>query len=68
MTDPGPCVVGIDFGTLSARAVVVRVADGAGLGSAVAHYRSGVVEGHMPDGAPLPRIMRSKTRRTGWKR
>lgn len=50
----GPCVVGIDFGTLSARAVVVRVADGAGLGSAVAHYRSGVVEGHMPDGAPLP--------------
>ena len=31
-------VVGIDFGTLSGRAVVVRVADGAELGSAVTPY------------------------------
>ena len=54
MTDPGPCVVGIDFGTLSARAVVVSVADGAGLGSAVADYRSGVVEGALPGGQSLP--------------
>src|SRR6478736_5916555 len=31
----GACVVGIDFGTLSGRAVVVRVEDGAELGEAV---------------------------------
>ena len=32
-TDPAALVVGVDFGTLSGRAVVVRVADGAELGS-----------------------------------
>ncbi|WP_196240586.1 ribulokinase [Nocardioides anomalus] len=39
------CVVGVDLGTLSGRVVVVRVADGAVLGSAVHEYAHGVVEG-----------------------
>lgn len=37
-------VVGVDFGTLSGRAVVVRVTDGAELGSAVHEYRHGVMD------------------------
>ncbi len=37
-------VVGVDFGTLSARAVVVRVDDGAELGSAVHPYAHGVMD------------------------
>ena len=37
-------VVGVDFGTLSGRAVVVRVADGAEVGSAMHAYRHGVLE------------------------
>jgi L-ribulokinase len=48
-------VVGIDFGTLSGRAVVVRVADGAELGSAVHEYVHGVVEEALPEtGERLP--------------
>jgi L-ribulokinase len=39
-----PLVVGVDFGTLSGRAVVVRVRDGAELGSAVFEYPHAVVE------------------------
>jgi L-ribulokinase len=41
-------VVGIDFGTLSGRAVVARVADGAELGSAVHPYAHAVVERELP--------------------
>jgi L-ribulokinase len=37
-------VVGVDLGTLSARAVVVRVADGAELATAVSEYRHGVMD------------------------
>jgi L-ribulokinase len=55
---PGePVVVGIDFGTLSGRAVVVRVADGAELGSAVHEYRHGVLADELPAslaGRPVP--------------
>ena len=49
-------VVGIDFGTLSGRAVVVRVEDGAELGSAVHAYGNGVLDRHLPDrpDQPLP--------------
>jgi L-ribulokinase len=48
-------VVGVDFGTLSARAVVVRVRDGAELGSAVADYAHGVVDQVLPgSGKALP--------------
>jgi L-ribulokinase len=42
-------VVGIDFGTLSARAVVVAVADGRELGSAVHEYTHAVVVDALPD-------------------
>jgi L-ribulokinase len=38
------CVVGVDFGTLSARAVVVDTADGTELGSAVHEFEHGVIE------------------------
>jgi L-ribulokinase len=52
---PGACVVGIDFGTLSARAVVVQVADGAELGTAVQEYRHGVMDTALASsGRPLP--------------
>jgi L-ribulokinase len=37
-------VVGVDFGTLSGRAVVVRVADGAEVGTAVHEYSHGVMD------------------------
>ena len=48
-------VVGVDLGTLSGRAVVVRVRDGAELASAVTPYASGVVDRTLPaTGAPLP--------------
>ena len=48
-------VVGIDYGTLSGRAVVVRVADGAEVGVAVHPYRHGVIDRTLPaTGAPLP--------------
>jgi L-ribulokinase len=50
-----PLVVGVDFGTLSGRAVVVRVRDGAELGSAVHDYAHGVVEHTLPaTGRALP--------------
>ncbi|MCH1866080.1 ribulokinase [Nocardioides sp. CFH 31398] len=48
-------VVGVDYGTLSGRAVVVRVADGAELGSAVHPYPHGVVDERLPgSGRRLP--------------
>lgn len=52
----GPAaVVGVDFGTLSARAVVVRASDGTELGTGIAEYRHGVIERALPDsGRPLP--------------
>ncbi|MEV4535261.1 ribulokinase [Asanoa sp. NPDC049518] len=45
-----PYVVGVDFGTLSGRAVVVRVADGTEVGSAVHEYAHGAVERALPGG------------------
>ncbi len=51
---PDPVVVGIDFGTLSGRAVVVRVRDGAELGTAERAYPHGVISDHLPGhGEPL---------------
>ena len=46
-------VVGVDYGTLSGRAVVVRVADGAEVGSAVLDYPHAVLERALPDGTGL---------------
>ena len=48
-------VIGVDYGTLSGRALVVRVSDGSELGSAVHPYRHGVIEQALPTtGAALP--------------
>ena len=55
MQPPDRYVVGVDFGTLSARAVVVRTGDGAELGSAVCEYPNGVIERALPaTGERLP--------------
>ena len=48
-------VVGVDFGTLSGRAVVVRVSDGAEVGEAVHDYTHGVMDTTLVGtGAQLP--------------
>jgi L-ribulokinase len=50
-------VIGVDYGTLSGRAVVVRAEDGAVLGSGVHPYRHGVLEHRLPaavGGTSLP--------------
>src|SRR6188474_1741783 len=48
-------VVGVDFGTLSGRALVVRVSDGTELASAVHDYEHGVIDTTLPSsGAALP--------------
>ncbi len=47
----GDYVVGVDFGTLSARALVVRVSDGAEAGTAVSEYARGVIDRSLGDGA-----------------
>ena len=47
MSQPSPdptYVIGVDYGTLSGRAVVVRVHDGAEMGSAVHEYAHGVMD------------------------
>jgi L-ribulokinase len=51
MTPPRKCrpaVIGVDFGTLSGRAVVVAVDDGTTLGSAVHEYAHGVLTETLP--------------------
>jgi len=53
--NPDACFVGVDFGTLSARALVVRARDGAELGTAVREYRHGVMDQVLAaTGEPLP--------------
>ncbi|MBQ0980474.1 MULTISPECIES: ribulokinase [Micromonospora] len=47
-------VVGVDYGTLSGRALVVRVGDGAELGTAVHEYGDAVISTALPGGRPLP--------------
>jgi L-ribulokinase len=42
------CAVGIDFGTMSGRAVLVDLATGAELSAAVHEFANGVVERHLP--------------------
>ena len=46
-------VVGVDFGTLSARALVVDARSGRELGGAVMDYPHGVMTEALPDGTPL---------------
>jgi L-ribulokinase len=51
----GEYVIGVDYGTLSGRALVVRVSDGAELGTAVCEYRHAVIDSVLPaTGEPLP--------------
>src|SRR3954469_15385319 len=48
-------VIGVDFGTLSGRAVVVRASDGAEVGTAVYAYPHAVIEEALPaTGERLP--------------
>ena len=48
-------VIGVDFGTLSGRALVARVSDGAELASAVHEYPHGVMDAKLAaTGEPLP--------------
>lgn len=48
-------VVGIDFGTLSGRALLVRVSDGMEISSSVHEYKHGVIEDRLPhSGEKLP--------------
>ena len=46
--------IGIDFGTLSGRAVLVRVADGTVVAESALSYPHGVMDEALPDGTPLP--------------
>ena len=50
----GAYVVGVDFGTLSARALVVRVSDGAEAGTAVREYAHGVIDRSLAGHGELP--------------
>jgi L-ribulokinase len=50
----GQFVVGVDFGTLSARALVVRVSDGAEVGTAVSDYPHGVIDRALAGHGELP--------------
>ncbi len=50
----GRYAVGIDFGTLSARALVAEVGTGRELASAVMDYPHGVMDVSLPDGTALP--------------
>ena len=55
MSSSDQYVVGVDFGTLSARALVVRVVDGVEVGTAVHTYRHGVIDRQLPiSGQVLP--------------
>ena len=47
-------VIGVDFGTLSARAVVCRASDGEILSEETSAYHHAVMTASLPDGTPLP--------------
>jgi L-ribulokinase len=54
MTVQGKATIGVDFGTESARAVLVEVETGRELASAVHRYSSGVIDQRLPEGTLLP--------------
>ena len=47
--------IGLDFGTLSGRALLVDVGDGSVLGESVMDYAHGVMMDRLPSGEPVPR-------------
>ena len=46
--------LGLDFGTLSVRALIVDARDGRTVAEAVSEYAHGVMDSALPDGTPLP--------------
>ena len=57
---PPAYVVGVDFGTLSGRAVVVRARDGEELGTAVYTYPHAVIERLLPVPAEQPAYRKNR--------
>lgn len=53
MNTPGTYVIGMDFGTLSARALLVETASGHIVGHTVSDYQHGVMDTELPDGSVL---------------
>src|SRR6056297_952756 len=51
--EAGMYTIGIDYGTESGRALLVRIADGAEIATAVHPYGDGVIDERLPDGGPL---------------
>lgn len=51
----GAYAIGLDFGTASARGVLIDAASGRQVGLAVHAYRSGVIAGTLPNGRRIPR-------------
>ncbi len=49
-------VLGLDFSTLSGRALLVRVGDGKEVASAVHHYSNGVITSRLPNGAATAKL------------
>lgn len=47
-------VIGIDYGTLSGRSILVDTADGHVIASSAFDYPHGVLDRNLPDGTPLP--------------
>ena len=50
----GKYTIGVDFGSLSVRAVLFSAEDGRQAGEEVSSYARGVMETELPDGTPLP--------------
>ena len=46
--------IGLDYGTLSVRALLLDMDSGEEAGTAVYEYPHGVVSGSLPDGSPIP--------------
>ena len=44
--------IGVDFGTESGRAVLVRVANGKEIGTSVYPYQNGVIDEYLPISSP----------------
>jgi L-ribulokinase len=47
-------IIGLDFGTDSARGVLISIASGEQVDSAVEPYRHGTLTSQLPDGTPIP--------------
>ena len=55
--------IGIDYGTLSVRALLVDIETGKEVAASIYEYPHGVMEEHIPSGKKLP--VRSEERRVG---